>query len=238
MIHSSSDWHCPASALIPEAKKFIVEGISKGATMVGVGDLFDFLPIGKNKFKGCWAIEEMIDALDGYPFTYVGGNHDPPRWVKELFNKYPNIRVCKSFDIEEGGRKYRFTHGHQRSDWWLWRHIAPGWVEFAVDHFPRLWYWICKLFKWLPGETKERLKLKPSYKESEKLTLAYSVIQSAWMRYAEAEGITVVIGHTHKAYQGRRWSLEGALVGVLDGGNLPDGSLVEIDEKGGRIVWF
>lgn len=238
MIRSSSDWHSPPEALIPEAKKFIREAKKCKATIVGVGDLFDLLPLGRDKFKGCWAIDEMIDALGGYPFIYIGGNHDPSDWVKELFKRFPNVTVVKSILLEEGGRNYRFIHGHQRSDWWLWRHIAPGFVEFAVDHFPGAWYYLCVLLGWLPGVLKERVKLKPSYKETTKLNLLISAIQNAWIRHAASEGISQVIGHTHKAFSATWWSPQGIELELLDGGNLPDGSMVEIDEKGGLILWL
>ena len=238
MIRSSSDWHSPPEALIPEAKKFIREAKKCKATIVGVGDLFDLLPLGRDKFKGCWAIDEMIDALGGYPFIYIGGNHDPSDWVKELFDRFPNVTVVKSILLEEGGRNYRFIHGHQRSDWWLWRHIAPGFVEFAVDHFPGAWYSLCVLLGWLPGVLKERVKLKPSYKETTKLNLLISAIQNAWIRHAASEGISQVIGHTHKAFSATWWSPQGIELELLDGGNLPDGGMVEIDEKGGRILWL
>jgi len=59
IIFESSDWHCGPDGLSEEAKEFITRGKDATATIVGCGDLFNLLPLGREKFEGSSAVKEL-----------------------------------------------------------------------------------------------------------------------------------------------------------------------------------
>ena len=230
MIFESSDWHCGPDRLIEEAKEFITRGKDAKATIVGCGDLFDLLPLGRERFQGSSAVNELIQALDGYPFYYVCGNHDPYRWVVELLRSFPNVKVVRRLQREVMGRTYLFTHGHQWAiDWALLRHIAPRFVEFMVDFFPRLWYRFCRMVGWLASEAKP--KAATGHKERQRYDDLTGIIWRNGIRFAQHHSLCVVLGHTHTSGELKRFvdNNRRAISVMVDGGDLQDGTYVVVD---------
>jgi len=230
IIFESSDWHCGPDGLSEEAKEFITRGKDATATIVGCGDLFNLLPLGREKFEGSSAVKELIQALDGYLFHYVCGNHDPYRWVVELFRPFPNVEVKRRLEREVMGRTYLFTHGHQWAiDWALLRHIAPQFVEFMVDFFPKLWYRLCRRVGWLPSEAKP--KAATGGKEHQKYDDLTGLIWRNGIRFAQHHSLCVVLGHTHTSAELKRFVDEntGTVSVMVDGGDLRDGTYVVVD---------
>ena len=227
MFYESSDWHSNPDGLIPEAKDFIKLAKAVGARVIACGDLFNLLPMGRESFKGSMAVRELIEALDGYPMDYVSGNHDPYPWVRELFGEVPNIHIIRALDLEMNGRLYHFTHGHQYAiDWAILRHIAPGFIEFMVEHFPRAWYAFSKWMGWVPGQIKPRIE--ESYRESQRYNDATGIIWRNAIREAQRKNYCVVLGHTHTTAQLRRFidTDVGIRTVMIDGGDLREGSFV------------
>ena len=230
IIFESSDWHCDPDSLIEKAKEFISRGKQAGAIIVGGGDLFNLLPIGRDKFNGARVVNELVQVLDGYPFYYVSGNHDPYRWVVELFRDVPNIKVVKRLEGKLAGRVYFFTHGHQWAiDWALLRHFAPRFVEFMVDYFPRLWYHFCQRVGWMASEAKRQAST--GYWERQKYNDLTGIIWRNGIRFAQHNDCCVILGHTHTSGELRRFT--GASTGItsvmVDGGDLRDGTYVVVD---------
>ena len=236
-IWVSSDWHCDQEKLKEVVVDWISLGIEGGHRLVGDGDLFDILPLGKKKWREAASIKQLAELLDGYPFYYVTGNHDPYKDMRAMMEPYSaNItvydRVHKPLEMEEEGRKYFFVHGHRWSvDWGFLglRHIAPRIVEFMVDIAPGCWYKFCKRIGWLashpdPGASAD--------KEKERITRLTRIIWAGASDYALRNDCCVVIGHTHTA--ARRERALSKTVGfqtyMVDGGNLPDGTFVEITD--------
>ncbi|MDY6911923.1 MAG: hypothetical protein SVM79_06195 [Chloroflexota bacterium] len=231
-IWVSSDWHCDQNKLKDSVINWITLGKEDNHRLIGDGDLFDILPLGREKWDNAASIQQLAELLDGYPFDYVAGNHDPYNTMKKLMAPYSNITLHKRLDLEEDGRQYFITHGHRWAvDWGFLglRHIAPWIVEKMVDIAPGLWYGFCRRVGWLahPGADEEI----PG-KESEQITKLTRVIWAGASDHALKNGCCVIIGHTHTT--GRREKGISKKVGfqayMVDDGDLPDGSYVEITD--------
>lgn len=230
IIFESSDWHCEPDGLIDEAKEFIRRGKAAKAMIVGCGDLLNLLPLGREKFKGARVVKELVQSLDGYPFYYVSGNHDPYKWVAELFRDFPNVTVVKRLERELEGRVYLFSHGHQWAiDWAFLRHFAPRFVEFMVDWFPKLWYRFCRRMGWMASEAKP--KAATGHRERQKYDDFTGLIWRNGIRLAQHHGCCVILGHTHTSAELKRFVDEntGIVSVMVDGGDLRDGTYVVVD---------
>lgn len=225
MFIASSDWHCQPEELIPEARKLIGKA-EPGDILVGVGDLFDFLPPGKDRFKNSKAIDDFIKLLGGREFYYVTGNHDPYPWVKERFKDHSNIKVVRDVNLED---RWYFRHGHGWSyDWWLLRHFAPGVVEFMSDHLPKPWYWFSKKMGWIPSQDK-RAAYVGGPGERQKYDDKVGIVWRNAIQHAQHNNISVIVGHTHCSGMLQR-AMNGVKVVIADGGDLRDGTYLLIDD--------
>jgi len=231
-IWVSSDWHCDADNLKQAVVDWISQGKEGNHRLVGVGDLFDILPWGRKKWGQPASIKQLANLLDGYPFDYVAGNHDPYTTMKKLMAPYPNITVDKRVELQESGRTYFFSHGHRWSiDWGFLglRHIAPWFVERIVDIAPGLWYKFCRRMGWLASHSTPGAS---DGKEKERITNLTRIIWAGACDHALKRGCCVVLGHTHTT--GRREHGISKQVGfqayMVDDGNLPDGTYVEITD--------
>ena len=229
-IWISSDWHCDPERL----KKAVVDWISLGKEgnhrLVGDGDLFDILPWGKDKWKQPASIKQLATLLDGYSFDYVAGNHDPYNTMKELMAPYSNIIVYKRLELEEGGRKYFFSHGHRWAiDWGFLglRRIAPWFVETMVDIAPGLWYRFCRWQGWLATDPTPGAS---AGKEKERITKLIRTIWAGAADHALKNDCCVILGHTHTTGRRERGISKqvGSQAYMVDDGNLEDGTYVEI----------
>lgn len=231
-IWVSSDWHCAPDRLKEAVVNWIALGKEGNHRLIGDGDLFDILPWGKDKWDNAASIEQLATLLHGYPFDYVAGNHDPYNTMRKLMAPYLNISLHKRLEIEEGGRKYFFTHGHR---WAVdcgflgLRHIAPWIVEKMVDVAPGLWYRFCRRLGWLASHPTPGASAR---KERERITKLTRIIWAGASDHALKNDCCVVIGHTHTT--GRREQGISKEVGfqayMLDDGNLPDGTYGEITD--------
>jgi len=222
----SSDWHCQPDKLKEAVVEWIHLGKEENHRLIGDGDLFDILPLGTKAWAQPASIEQLAAVLDGYPFDYVAGNHDPHRFVKKLIAPYSNITLHKQLKLEVDQRMYFFTHGHRWAvDWGFLglRHIAPWFVETMVDFAPGLWYKFCRWQGWLASEATPG-------REKEKITNLTRIIWAGASDHALKANCCVVLGHTHTT--GRREHGISKDVGfqayMVDGGNLPDRTFVEI----------
>ncbi len=226
MLIVSSDWHCQPEALIPQARELIEKAEPGKDALVGVGDLFNFLPMGKDKFKNSKAIDDFIKLLGGQTFYYVAGNHDPYPWVKERFKDYPNIIVARIVNFED---RWYFRHGHGWSiDWRLLRHFAPGVVEFMTEHFPTLWYWFTMKMGWIPSKQKEALYI-GGPRERQKYSDMVGIVWRHAIRHAQHNNLAVIVGHTHCSGILKR-AMNGVKAVIADGGDLRDGTYLLIDD--------
>ena len=104
-IWVSSDWHCDPERLKEAVVSWVCLGKEGDHRLIGNGDLFDILPLGRAKWSNAASIEQLARLLDGYPFDYVAGNHDPYAIMKKLMAPYSNITVRKQWELKEGGRQ-------------------------------------------------------------------------------------------------------------------------------------
>jgi len=235
----SSDWHCQPGEIKVSVAQWIRLGREGNHRLIGDGDLFDILPLGRDKWKDSAAVKRLAELLQGYHFDYVAGNHDPYRVVKELMAPYPNIIVHKRLEVADSNVVYYVTHGHRWAlDWGFLglRHVAPALVEFMVAHAPRLWYWLCRRLGWLastprPGASESE--------ERERITSLTRVIWAGAAGHALSHGCCVIVGHTHTTgrYERGLGAHRACCAHMVDGGNLPDGSFVEITDDA-RIAWL
>ena len=228
----SSDWHCQPDRLKEAVVNWITLGKEGKHRLVGVGDLFDILPLGKEKWDNPSSIEQLAALLDGYHFDYVAGNHDPYNIMNKLLANYPDITLNKRMDMEEGGRKYFLTHGHRWAiDWGFLglRYVAPWIVERMVDITPGTWYSFCRRVGWLASEPGSGAS---SGKEEERIIKLTRIIWAGASEYALKNNCCVVIGHTHttgRRERGISKRIESQAY-MVDDGNLPDGTYVEITD--------
>ncbi len=226
MFVVSSDWHCQPDELIPQAREIIGKAEPGKDILVGVGDLFDFLPLGKDRFKNSKAIDDFILALGGQTFYYVAGNHDPYPWVKERFKDYPNVMVVRHRSFED---KWYFRHGHGWShNWWFLRHFAAGFVEFMTDHLPRLWYWFSRRMGWIPSKHREAAHV-GGPRERHKYNDKVGIVWRNAIQHAQHNNISVIVGHTHCSGILKR-AMNGLKAVIADGGDLRDGTYLLIDD--------
>ena len=228
----SSDWHCEPDKLKAAVVEWIRQGKQGNNRLVGDGDLFEILPLGKKRWQSSASVRQLATALDGYPFDYVAGNHDPYPTMRKLFAAYPNIKVRRRMEIHEGGNRYFVVHGHQWSlDWGFLglSRIAPSFVEFMVDHAPGLWYWVCNRLGWL---ARPAVSGTTAGKERERINKLIMVIWSGATKYALRHGCCVIVGHTHTAGRSERGisAEKGFRSYLVDDGDLGDGTYVEITD--------
>ncbi len=225
MFIVSSDWHCQPEELIPQAAELIGRA-EPSDILIGVGDLFDFLPLGKEKFNNSRAIDDFINLLGGREFYYIAGNHDPFPWVKERFGSYSNIKVSRTVTFDN---RWRFRHGHGWScDWWLLRHFAPGVVEFMTDHLPTLWYWLSKKAGWIPSDHKRAVYFGGSG-ERQQYNDKVGIVWSNALQHAQHNDMSVIVGHTHCSGVLTR-AKNGCKAVIADAGDLRDGTYLLIDD--------
>ena len=232
VVFSSSVWHSqPDEGLAPRVRSWILTGKEREAYLIGVGDLFDLVIFGSDVYRQSNAVTEFIDYLNGYPFTYVCGNHDPMRFVKEL-NLPPNIYVCKRLDLQQGETMWHFEHGYQlAADWKILSRYSPQFTEFMIDHFPKLWLKFCKSKGWIASG------IKTTEGEQRKYDEFIGTIHSAYVKFAEVNKTNCVIGHTHKAFKAISWAQTDERY-LLDAGDLREGSYCVIQENKAFIKWL
>lgn len=235
----SSDWHCQPGELKAAVREWIQLGKQGGHRLIGAGDLFDILPLGIGQWSNAASMRELAESLDGYGFDYVAGNHDPYRTVKRMMAPYPTITVSKRLDFEEAEKAYHCTHGHRWAvDWGFLglRHVAPRVVEVMVEYVPGPWYWFCRRMGWLASELDPE---SAQGRERERINNLTRVIWAGASGHALKNGCCVVLGHTHTTgrYERGIGARAGCCAHMVDGGNLPDGSFIEITDDA-RISWL
>lgn len=229
-IWVSSDWHCETEKLKEAVVQWISLGKEGNHRLIGNGDLFDILPLGTKKWEQAHAIDELVELLGDYKFDYVAGNHDYYNYMKGRMATYPNIEVHKRLKVEEGERTYFITHGHRWAiDWGFLglRRIAPWFVEKMVEYCPRPWYWLCRRLGWLASQPD------PGASAGEEQNRITKLIRTIWAGAADhalKNECCVIIGHTHTTGRRERGISQqvGAQAYMVDDGNLPDGTYVEI----------
>jgi predicted phosphodiesterase len=180
-----------------------------------------------------------LAELGGHDFTYVAGNHDPYRIMRGLLDPDLRAGLVRRLELRQDGRSYLVTHGHRWSiDWGFLglRHVAPHIVEFMVDYLPRTWRWFCRRMGWLASERPDG---ESQPREDERITRLTRIVWEGASSHALKNGRCVVVGHTHTT--GRRERGVSGAVGtetyMVDGGDLPDGSYVEITSDAG-LAWL
>jgi predicted phosphodiesterase len=231
-IWVSSDWHCQPDKLKQAVVQWIRLGKEGNHHLIGNGDLFDILPLGEKKWEQAASIEQLATELDGYPFDYVAGNHDPDQSMKKKMAPYSNITLHRRLEREEGRRRYLFTHGHRWAvDWGFLgiRRIAPWLVEKMVDIAPGLWYRFCRWRGWLASHPTPGA---PLGKEKERITRLTRIIWAGASDHALRHDCCVILGHTHttgRRERGISREIEFQAY-MVDDGDLPDGTYVEITD--------
>ena len=224
-----SDAHNNPQALNPHTRAIIELGAKEKQVVIFDGDTFNILPWGYKKWMGCPCIEEFKAVVysTGCIVGVVDGNHDPYKYLlKLLFEDSDSAGAAAVFHKVLALDGIEIRHGHRWAvDWAVLRHIAPPIVEFMTDHFPALWYKICKWMGWLPSLKKDRWWGLKSSDDYQKAVLA------GWMGalgYAHKHNKRLIVGHTHQFGQVTRGD-EGGIV-LADGGALRDGKFYEVKD--------
>lgn len=193
IVYCSSDWHCSPQGLTQPVKQFIHKARVDADLIVGAGDLFDLMEYPWKEFVDCKAVQEFSEELEGKPFIYVAGNHDPAKYVRRVI-AIPNVQIVhRKFPLNVGERTYHFTHGHQWGFWWSWlRYLSDMLIVIAP---PIYHYWLNRVS---PRKAKES-------GEKEKYNLFTGRVHSRASQFAEQNDIVVVLGHTHKPWFAGDW---------------------------------
>lgn len=223
-IIEGSDLHLdPGEEIPPQLHSLSRLAEEQEAALVLNGDNLNLVPWGLREWhtrKGSQTIRDFIDAIPRKSYV-LAGNHDPYEWLCEVL-RVDLVRVERSLDVYVGDALWHFQHGHIRSDWYFWRHFAPGLVTWMTEVHPSLWYSICRRFGWLPGT------LKKEQGESERYTLLTLATHSAWRRHSEKIRANICIGHTHFATTSPRFVGRELRTPFADGGDLRDGTYLVI----------
>ena len=227
----SADWHNDPDHLKDCVRFWIRRGKAGGTQLAGAGDGYNLLPLGRKAWSSeSPSIVQLAEELDGYPFDYICGNHDPFDWMVPLFAPWPNIKVSRELTLTgSNGHVYHISHGHQWAlDWGIFHlnSVAAGFTEWMVKHYPVVWYNYCASRGWLASEDL------PEGVEHEALTPLTLVIRAGALRSAVKNERCEIFGHDHTC--GRE------TIGVAAGarnrsvwvaaGNLPDGTYVQITD--------
>jgi len=229
MIFSSSDWHSPPDGLPQKVKEWIRSGKELNSKLIVVGDAFDLVIYGVDKYRNSIAVNDLIECLDGYNLDFICGNHDPIKFVTKL-NLPPNINVVKRVDVKFEGMNWHFEHGHRLGGWGTVGKIIPTFTNFMAEHFPKSWYLICKRMGWLASSLK-------SNGEREKYSKLIGLVHSAYLEYIEKNKVNCVIGHTHRTFASDVWTNSHKFT-LLDCGNIGDGSYCLIGKVYQGIDWL
>jgi metallophosphoesterase superfamily enzyme len=92
IVYCSSDWHCPPQGLRQQVKEFIRKAKLDADLIVGNGDLFDLMEYPWREFVECKTVQEFSEELEGKPFVYVAGNHDPAKYIRKVI-AIPNVQI-------------------------------------------------------------------------------------------------------------------------------------------------
>ena len=255
-VFISSDWHSKPDKLPDSVRQWIRLGKKFNAKLIANGDALDLIVLGTEAFKGCPAIKQLEQELDGYPLEMREGNHDPERMLREVV-KIPFVRIIRGidprYDLDCCGIWWHIEHGYTRAlDWSIIGKFSPAVAAFMVKRFPQQWYWLMKKLGALASDYDTKAVIRKSVtpgggnritvssvtsNERRRYDKLVGTIHSAWVEYAEKNETNCVIGHTHKAMQMRSWKGVDS-VQVLDAGNLKDGSYVRLNGLGGHIRWL
>lgn len=229
-----TDAHLNPNEPLPEqVKQFIHAAREKGARVVFGGDTFNLLPWGiRHWSQESSVVKELVGMLEPGD-EFIAGNHDPLPLLKDILPR-DRFEPKRQLDHTVGERQWVYTHGHQRSDWFIWRLFAPALVEYMVEHHSGFWYWLCRKLRWLPGREKE----KQPRAETQRYTMLTRGVQSAWETFGERNGFSVVIGHTHKAKMSTTWLSDVTQIGFLDAGDLRDWSYAVVTPDEAKVAWL
>jgi hypothetical protein len=237
-IYESSDWHSQPYDLPEYVVEFITAAKAAGAHIVGNGDLFDLLLLGREAWESSYAVRSFKELLDGYPFVYVVGNHSgTKKWIVELFGDCPNIKIVRQYDVwKEGIGRLHFRHGHSWApDWKVLQYFAWWFVELCVRVSPKWWYRFAKWMGWIPSEVKAKVEqgLVPLGNFDE-LRMAEWNKASA---YAKKRRCRVTVGHTHTTMEqvvefvgGDKGHFKPFQTLVADGGTLRNWTYIRITD--------
>lgn len=229
-----TDAHLNPSEPVPaQVRLFVQNAREAGARVVFGGDTFNLLPWGMKKWgPDAPAVGELVGLLAPQD-EFIAGNHDPLPWLGQVLKPH-GFEPKRTLDRSEGQESWAYTHGHQRSDWFIWRLFAPALVEYMVERHSSLWYRLCRWLRWLPGREKER----PPRAETQRYTMMTRGVQSAWETYGERNARNLVIGHTHKAKMSTTWLSDVTLIRFLDAGDLRDWSHAVVAPDEAKVVWM
>jgi len=230
LILESSDWHQNPYGLGQGVVRFIRMGQRQGAILIGNGDLFDLVIYGVKKYKGSETIKDFKRVLDSYPFFYVCGNHDPDHMVRQVLKDMPNVIILNSCDIGD----WHFEHGDRLAIDWGWLRPVYLWAAgVALRVCPRAWLKFCEWRGWKRPGTPHNPP--PSGTESEGYTDLVGIVWGNALKEAEKSKLNFCIGHTHTP----RMILSATGHGhVVDGGDLNDGSYIEIKRGEPQLSWI
>lgn len=237
-LYIGADLHLqPNEHLPPPAREWLRRTGEAGAAALGLGDMVDIVPLGRRAWSPqCRSLKEVYETVRfyGIDLYLVGGNHDPPAQLYSLINACNlaydiKVRVLTHYDAPP----WLAYHGHERSDWAIWRYFAPSLTDYMTRVHPRFWYWLCKKLNWLPGA------YKATHGETERYTAMTAGIHAAWTIEADKRQRCIAVGHTHKAMVTRWYSQEGTPRFLLDSGDLRDSSFGIIHPSGiGTLEWL
>lgn len=195
MVLNTSDVHLSPGDLIPQyLMDMFRECDATGSRAVLLGDVFNLLPYGERAWltnAGDYTIQRFVDLLPRGGCDLIFGNHEGNiKWLEELFQPYPQVRVARSLNLFIGNQTWHFEHGHRFAYNWRWlQWVADDITQVMVKHFPGLWYRLSRQMEWVPS----RIMVEKPQRYNEKV----GTIWSNALKWAQKENINLVIGHTH-----------------------------------------
>ena len=178
-IHLGSD-NCQAKQLVHFLES-VHRGSNRTKRLILNGDVFDSIDFRRLK-KQHWKILSLLRKLsDEIEVIWVNGNHDGPA---EIVSHLLGVQVTDEIDIESGGRRILFLHGH-RFDEFISRYPMITWIADRMYHL-------------LQRVDKSHYFAKLAKRRSKTFLRCTQQIEDRSLLYAEKVGCAVVCcGHTH-----------------------------------------
>lgn len=201
MIAASSDWHLGGGGLADDSNVSGIFWVTERA--LDRRDLTGFAVLGDSgeglQFKRDTILRHNLGLLRwidarlyerNIPFYLIGGNHDPEDWPAALRDvmRRCDFRACGWSVVIDG---WYLTHGNQ---WDVWNRFGSP-LKPVANWITRVAGWIERRGWDIDGKADPRRLVSPAHATRQSL---HGAIHDGADEYAEAHGLKVCYGHTHR----------------------------------------
>jgi len=204
--------------------------------LVLLGDVFDFWR--RNSIKAILENQEVfnkIKELNAEHIHYLVGNHDYYiiEWYKKFRDYYP-FQVSKYLRLEDAGKKFYFTHGHEMEVLINYELNLETYEKFASDmcwNSDKKGSFVSKLWKSVNSVSKDEvdeLKLKPSKRKEMENIYHFATSPAKYIFLGLQPDEALIFGHTHIPFHEKEHKVANTGAWVDEFGKKIQNSYIEI----------